>query len=76
MQQRLQTRAQDSSVAGGWVNNLYLGRTYAWSKQFEDKLAALKPEELLAALKKHIDPAMITVIKVGDFAKLAKTPGK
>ena len=76
MQQRLQSRAQDGSVAGGWVNNLYLGRTYAWSKQFEDKLAALKPEELLAALKKHIDPAMITVIKVGDFAKLAKTPGK
>ena len=76
MQQRLQSRAQDGSVAGGWVSNLYLGKTYAWSKQFEDKLAALKPEELLAALKKHIDPAKITIIKVGDFAKATKATVK
>ena len=76
MQQRLQTRAQDDSLASGWVNYLYLSKTFAWSKQFEDKLAALKADEVLAAMKKHIDPAKITIIKVGDFAKVAKASAK
>jgi zinc protease len=72
LQQRAQARAQDSGLAGGWVNNLDLDRTYAWSKQFEDKLAALKPEDLLAAIRKHVDLARISIIKAGDFAKAAK----
>ena len=77
LQQRQQSRAQDSSLAGGWVSNLDLDRTYAWSKQFEDKLAALKPEDLLAAMRKHVDPAKITIVKAGDFAKAARaTPAK
>ena len=72
LQQRLQSRAQDGSLASGWASNLDLDRTFAWSKQFEDKLAALKPEDLLAAMKKHVDPNKITIIKAGDFAKEAK----
>ncbi len=71
-QQRSQTRAQDESVAAAWTSNLYLGKTFAWSAQFEEKVAALKPEMLLAAMKKHIDPAKLTIIKAGDFAKVAK----
>jgi zinc protease len=73
IQQRSQSRAQDPALAGGWANNLYVGKTYAWSKQFEARLTALKPEDLLAALRKHIDPAKITIIKAGDFTKAAKT---
>ena len=76
IQQRLQTRAQDESLASGWAHYLYLNKTYAWSKQFEDKIAALKADEVLAAMKKHIDPARITIIKVGDFAKVAKASAK
>jgi len=71
LQQSLQRRAQDPSLASGWTSNLYLGRTYAWSKEFETRLTALKPEDLLAALRKHIDPAKITIIKAGDFTKAA-----
>lgn len=74
LQQRLQARAQDSGLASGLASNLDLGRTYAWSKQFEQKLAALTPEQLLAAVRKHLDPAKMTIIKAGDFSKAAKTP--
>ena len=63
----MQNRSQDGTVAGGWVNNLYLGRTWAFSKQFEDRINALKVADVNAALKKHIDPAKITIIKAGDF---------
>ena len=72
LQQRLQARAQDGTLAGQWSANLFLGRTFAWSKDFEDKLAALKPEHLVAALRKHIDPARISVVRAGDFAKIEK----
>ncbi|MCY7388375.1 MAG: hypothetical protein LH481_09975, partial [Burkholderiales bacterium] len=76
LQQRLQTRAQDESLASGWGTYLYLDKTFVWSKQFEDKIAALKADEVLAAMKKHIDPARLTIIKVGDFAKAAKAAAK
>ena len=72
LQQRLQGRAQDGSLASGWVGNLFYGRTYAKSQEFEDKLAALTPEQVSAAFRKYIVPAKITIIKAGDFAKVAK----
>jgi zinc protease len=69
LQKRTQGRAQDGALAGAWVSYLYLGRTFAWSKQFEDKLVALKSADLVAALRKYIDPAKVTVVKAGDFSK-------
>jgi zinc protease len=69
LQMRVQTRAQDGALAGGWANFMFLGRTFAWSKQFEDKVMALKVADVNAALRKYIDPAKVTVIKAGDFAK-------
>jgi zinc protease len=67
LQTRAQTRAQDGALAGAWVGNLYLGRTFEWSKQFEAKITALKASEVTAALRKHVDPAKLTVVKAGDF---------
>ena len=69
LQMRAQNRAQDGTLAGAWVNNLFLGRTFAWSKQFEDALVALKTAEVVAALRRHIDPGKVTVVKAGDFSK-------
>jgi zinc protease len=72
LQQRLQQRAQDDALAGALSNNSYLGRSFVWSKQFEDKISALKPEDVQAAMRKFIDPNKITFVKAGDFAKVAK----
>jgi zinc protease len=69
LQQRLQTRAQDGALAGGWVYNLHLGRTFAFSKAFEERLAALTVADVNAALRMHLDPAKVTVVKAGDFGK-------
>jgi len=30
---------------------------------------ALTPEQMLEALRKHIDPSKLTIVKAGDFAK-------
>ena len=72
LQQRLQARAQDGALAGGWVYNLYLGRTFAFSKAFEDRLATLTVAEVNSALRKYLDPAKLTGVKAGDFNRKGK----
>ena len=63
-------RAQDEVLAPALANNLFLGRTFQWSADFEKKLAALTPEQIRDALRRHIDPVALTVIKAGDFSKV------
>jgi zinc protease len=66
-QMRQQSRAQDGNLAPAWANFLYLGRTFQWSKDFDAKIAALTPADLVKALRKHVDPAKMTIVKAGDF---------
>lgn len=65
------SRAQDASLARKLVQYRYLGRTLAWDTELEKKIAALKPEDINAAMRRHIDASKITMIKAGDFAKAA-----
>ncbi len=73
-QQDLQERAQDDALVGALLANIDSGRSFAWDKAFDAKVQALTPADVLAAARKHIDPAKLTIIKVGDFAKAAKAP--
>ncbi len=65
LQERLQNRSQDSILASGWVNYLHLDRTYAWSEQFERKLAAVTLAQVNAAFRQAIDPAKLSVVTAG-----------
>lgn len=71
LQSRQVSRAQDNELAGALATGLYLNRTLAWDAELEKKIEALTPEQIVAAMRKHIDPAKITIIKAGDFAKAA-----
>lgn len=72
LQARMVSRAQDPSLAGTLNNYLYLNRTLNWDADFEKKLESLTPEQVNAAMKKHIDPSKISIIKAGDFVKAAR----
>src|SRR5512147_2344461 len=72
LQARTLNRSQDPVVAGAWISNLDLGRTFAFSKQFEDRLRAVTPEQVNAAFRKYIDPAKMTFVIAGDAKKGAK----
>ncbi|HEX7644185.1 MAG TPA: pitrilysin family protein [Burkholderiaceae bacterium] len=75
LQQRLQARSQDGELALGWVTYLYLDRTFAWSKQYEDKVKALTLEQVNAAWRKAIDADKLSVAIAGDgkkYNRLAK----
>jgi len=67
LQQRLQARAQDATVAGAWASYLRHDRTFAFSKAFEDRLASLKAAEVNAVIRRLLDPARITTVRAGDF---------
>ncbi|MCI0337386.1 MAG: insulinase family protein [Acidobacteria bacterium] len=68
-QSRQVSRAQDKELAGRLRNYAFLNRTLAWDAEFEKKVEALTPEQITAALRKYIDPAKLSIVKAGDFAK-------
>ena len=66
-------RTNDLAVAGQLAGNLFLDRTMDFVAQQEADIAALTPEHILAALKRHIDVDRISLFRAGDFAnKLAE----
>jgi zinc protease len=72
LKSRKVSRAQDNELARDLTNGLYLNRTLAWDAEMEKKVEALTPDQIVSAMRKHIDPAKITIIKAGDFAKAAE----
>lgn len=62
-------RAQDRSMAGTLNNNTYLDRDMQWDKDLEEKMMALTPEDINAAVKKYIDADKMVLLRAGDFAK-------
>jgi zinc protease len=67
-QQALQ-RADESNLAGELAELEQWGRTMQWDEQLEAKVAALTPQQVNEALKRHLDPASISIVKGGDFKK-------
>jgi zinc protease len=72
LQSRQLARAQDASLARTLATDLYIQRTLAWDADFEKKVSALTNEQIVTAMRKYIDPAKLTIVKAGDFAKGAK----
>lgn len=69
LQSRQVSRAQDNELASRLNTYLFFGRTLQWDADLDAKLKALTPEQIVAAMRRHIDPSKITIIKAGDFAK-------
>lgn len=65
-------RAQGATEAAVCINTLDLDRNWQFSKAFEDKIAALTPEQVNAAFRKTIDPTAMTFVVAGDAKKGAK----
>ncbi len=72
LQSRQVGRAQDASLARTLATNLYLDRTLAWDAELERRVAALTEAEILAAMRKYLDPSKMSIVKAGDFAKSEK----
>jgi zinc protease len=60
-------RAQDRSLLERLANYAYLGRTFAWDIDFENRIRALTAAQVREALARQIDPGQISIVKAGDF---------
>jgi zinc protease len=71
LQSRQVQRSEDGALAEVLAARDYDGRTLAWDGELENKVRALKVDEVHAALRHEIDPAGISIFKAGDFKKAA-----
>lgn len=69
LQSRQVSRAQDSELASRLANYLFLDRTLDWDAELENRIDSLSAEEIVAALRRHLDPNKLTLIKAGNFAR-------
>jgi zinc protease len=68
------SRAQDRELAGRLTMHSHYNRTMAWDADLERKMQALTPAQIVEALRRHLDPAALTVMKGGDFKKAGVAP--
>ena len=64
-------RSQEQSLLRTIISRDQIGRTLKWDEQLEAKIQALTVEQINAAFRKHLDPAALTIVKAGDFKKVA-----
>ncbi len=69
LERRQINRAQDQSLASQLANGLYFDRTLQWDAAFEDAIRALTGQQILTAMRRHIDLEKLVVIRAGDFAR-------
>jgi len=69
LDQRSVARTEDGQIAFTLMSRERWGRTLQWDAKLEAAVAALTPDQVNAAFKRHVDPAAISIVKGGDFKK-------
>jgi len=65
-------RTEDSGLAVLLATDLTRDRTLAYNQDLEAKVAALTVAQVNQGLREYLKPDAVSVVKVGDFAKVAK----
>ncbi|MEK6783291.1 MAG: pitrilysin family protein [Bacteroidota bacterium] len=68
-QSRQVNRSQDASLSGTLNNYLFLNRVLKWDEEYEKMVNSMTAEQINAAIKRHLNPDLINIVKAGDFAK-------
>ena len=61
-------RSDDRAVASILNLNLFHDRTLEFVAHQEAAIEALTPDDLLAAMRRHINPEKMSIFRAGDFA--------
>ncbi len=68
-QRGVMSRSQDGALAGDLAGNRFLNRTMQWDAKLEEKVLALTPQQIQAAMKKYLDLNNMSFYRAGDFEK-------
>ena len=70
LDQRSQARTEDFSLASTLMSRERWGRTLLWDAKLDAAVAALTPQQVNDAFKRHVDPSVFSIVKGGDFKKV------
>jgi zinc protease len=62
-------RAQDPELVRRLATERHYERTMTFDEALQNKVAALTPDQITQAMRRHLKPEDITVVKAGDFKK-------
>jgi zinc protease len=62
-------RSQDQTLAATLSRREFYDRTMKFDEAVEAKVAALTPQQVSDAFRRHIDPSALSYVKAGDFKK-------
>jgi zinc protease len=65
------SRLQEAALVGLIASHEQLGRTLLYDEQQESRIQALTLDQINSAFRKYLDPAAVTIVKAGDFKKVA-----
>lgn len=71
LQQGALGRSRDGTLASVLVNQLYLGRSMAFTAEYESRLRAATRDAVNAAIRKYLNPAGLTQAYAGDFENVS-----
>lgn len=69
LQEQQVARADDARLAQTLAENLRADRTMEYHARLQATIENLTPEQVVDALKKHIDPEKFVIVDAGDFEK-------
>jgi zinc protease len=69
-------RSSDTALVDILANLSHVGRTMAFQAELEKKIQTLTPEQIVAALRKHIDPKKLVIVTAGDFETKTTSGGE
>jgi zinc protease len=69
LQERGMGRSEDGALVGLFAARQRFDRTLKFDESLEAKVAALTPEQISAAFRRHVDPSTLIFVKAGDFKK-------
>jgi zinc protease len=64
--------SNDDYVMSSLATQMYRSRTFAFTKEFRSKLAALTADDIARVAKKYLDPKRLTIVDAGDQSKAKK----
>jgi zinc protease len=69
LEQRMVGRTEESSLVVTLTQRERFDRTLKWDEALEAKVAALTPDQVNQAFRRHLDLSALTIIRAGDFKK-------
>ena len=76
LKSRQSLRTNNNRLASHLNNMIFLDRNLAWDYKLEQKIKSLTPKQINKAMKKHINPNDISIVKAGNFPEIREKTKK